>query len=140
MKFRDREPENLEISLTPMIDVVFLLLIFFMLTTTFDREKELQLQLPRAEGQNPVEQNILEISVDISENYFIDRKKVFGSDVAALKDAIRLAVRNRNNPTLVIVADAGATHQAVVRILDAARQLELVRISFATENPRNSSP
>ena len=133
MNFRKQRRENLEISLTPMIDVVFLLLIFFMVTTTFNRETELQIELPEAKGQEAKEKNVIEIGVDSKGVYFVNQHQVVNQTLDMLKKAILEAAEKHQNPTLVIAADANATHQSVIQVLDAAKQLDLVHITFATK-------
>jgi biopolymer transport protein ExbD len=138
MNFRRRRSENLEISITPMIDVVFLLLIFFMVTTTFSRETELQIQLPEAQGQDAAEKNIIEITVDAEGNYYVDRHQVVNRTLEMLKKAIFEAAKTKEKPTLLIAADANARHQSVISVLDAAKQLELLHITFATKESPES--
>lgn len=133
MNFRKQRRENLEISLTPMIDVVFLLLIFFMVTTTFNRETELQIELPEAKGQEALEKNVIEVNVDNKGNYFVNQHQVVNQTLEILKKAILEAARKIENPTLVIAADANATHQSVISVLDVAKQLNLIHITFATK-------
>lgn len=138
MNFRRQRREELEISLTPMIDVVFLLLIFFMVTTTFNRETELQIQLPEAAGQEPIERNIIEISIDAEGTYYVNQHQVVNRTMEMLKKAIQDAAKDSTKPTLVIAADANATHQSVIRVLDAAKQLQFMRITFATKTAPES--
>lgn len=138
MNFRRQRRENLEISITPMIDVVFLLLIFFMVTTTFNRETELQIQLPEATGEEPVEKNIIEITVNAEGVYFVNQYQVVSQSMEMLKKSILEAAKDSVKPTLVIAADANATHQAVISVLDAAKQLNFVHITFATKKSPES--
>ncbi len=134
MNFRSHRRERLELSLTPMIDVVFLLLIFFMVTTTFDRQAQLKLELPEAKTavQNP-QQKPLEVVIDAAGHYYIDQHELVNTRIDTLKKAMQRALRQGARPPVVIVADRRTPHQAVIRVLDAARQLGLTHISFATE-------
>ena len=135
MNFRRQRRENVEISMTAMIDVVFLLLVFFAVTTTFNRETELQIELPKAKGQEAVEKKVVEINVDAEGNYYVNRHQVVNRTQEMLKKAILEAAKDLETPTLVIAADANATHQSVINILDAAKQLDFVHITFATKTP-----
>lgn len=138
MNFRRQRRETVEISMTAMIDVVFLLLIFFAVTTTFNRETELQIQLPEAKGQEAVEKNVVEVTVDAENNYYVDRHQVVNRTQETLKKAILDAAKDRDKPTLVVAADAKATHQAVISVLDAAKQLDFVHLTFATKTSPES--
>ncbi|MGH8558092.1 MAG: ExbD/TolR family protein [Methylococcales bacterium] len=139
MNFRRQRRENLEISLTPMVDVVLCLLIFFMVTTTFSRVTELQIQLPEAKGQQAIEKNVIEINVDTDGNYYVNRHQVVNRSIEMLKKAILEASQNRDkSTTLVIGADANASHQSVIRVLDAAKQVNFVHIAFATQTSPES--
>ncbi|BCX88361.1 biopolymer transport protein ExbD [Methylomarinovum tepidoasis] len=134
MNFRTTRRERLELSLTPMIDVVFLLLIFFMVTTTFDRQARLKLELPKAKSavQSP-QQKPLEVVIDAEGHYYIGGHELINTRLETLKKAIRRALQQGARPVVVIVADKRTPHQAVIRVLDASRQLGLSHISFATE-------
>ncbi len=133
MNFRRQRREVVDVNMTPVIDVVFLLLIFFAVTTTFSRETELQIQLPEAKGQDAVEKNVIDVTVDAENNYYVNRHQVVNRTPEMLKKAILDATKDKDKPTVVIAADANATHQAVINVLDAAKQLDLVHITFATK-------
>ncbi|BCX81110.1 biopolymer transport protein ExbD [Methylomarinovum caldicuralii] len=134
MNFRTTRRERLELSLTPMIDVVFLLLIFFMVTTTFERQAQLKLELPQAKSavQSP-RQKPLEVVIDAAGHYYIGEHELVNTRLETLKRAMQRALQQGVRPVVVIVADKRTPHQAVIRVLDAARQLGLSHISFATE-------
>ncbi|MGH8547397.1 MAG: ExbD/TolR family protein [Methylococcales bacterium] len=138
MNFRKRRREYLDISMTPMVDVLLCLLIFFMVTTTFSRHTELQIQLPEAKGQEAVEKNMIEINVDPEGNYYVNQHQVVNRTLEMLKKAILDAAKDKEKPTLVIAADANATHQAVISVLDAARQLDFIHVTFATKTSPES--
>jgi len=129
--FRSEEPE---INLIPFIDVLLVVLIFLVLSTTYARFTELQIMLPVA-GQTPQQQRAAEIHIAVAADgrCSIDGKSAECHSVALLAAALRQAAAQRNEPYLVIAADAGASHQAVVRVLDAARRAELARITFAAQ-------
>ena len=133
MKFRRRAREELELNLTPLIDVVFLLLIFFMVSTTFQKESEISLQLPRASAEPP--ENVperLEIVIDAAGGYYINDQELLKRDVESLQTALyELAGGDRELP-VTIRADAQTPHQAVVTAMDAAARLGMLRLSIAT--------
>ena len=135
MNLRKFRREEMSVNLTPLIDVVFLLLIFFMVTTTFREESEIEIDLPQASEQ-PVEQvgNPLEVVIDRDGRFYIDRNLVINTQLDTLKRALRKAKGDRENPPVIISADANSPHQAVVTAMDAARQIGLVRMSIATRN------
>jgi biopolymer transport protein ExbD len=130
----DRKKEDdIDVNLTPLIDVVFLLLIFFMVSTTFDRYANLKVQLP--EASNKVQQNAdtpLVLSIDARGNYFVDQRQVVNTSLETLKTAIQQTLGDRKDVPILLRADANTPHQAVVRAMDAAAQLGLTRISIAT--------
>ena len=133
MNMRPRRREDPDVNLTPLIDVVFLLLIFFMVSTTFTRETELKVQLPEAGGE-PVEQppRAVEVTVSAEGRYFVDGRAVVDRRVETLRRAIEKAAGGRRDVPLVIRADARAQHQAVVRAMDAAGRAGFTRLSIAT--------
>ena len=134
MKFRKTRQDNTEINLTPLIDVVFLLLIFFMVSTTFNKESEISIQLPEASGQ-PLksEKVVIEIEIDSQGQYYVNQQRVKNNKVITLKRAIRLVQGNEKNPQLIISSDRNTPWQAMVTVMDAARQLGLVNLTFATK-------
>jgi biopolymer transport protein ExbD len=125
--------EEPEINLTPLIDVVFLLLIFFMVSTTFEHQSRIQIELPEAtaEASKPEDES-LEILIDAQGRYFLGDQQVVNTELKTLKGAIRKAVGQREVIPVIIRADARTPHQAVIRALDATSQLGLVNISLAT--------
>jgi len=135
LNLRKFRREEVSVNLTPLIDVVFLLLIFFMVTTTFRDESEIEIDLPQASEQ-PVEQTAeaIEVVIDRDGKYYVDKKLVINTQLDTLKRALREVKGNRDNPPVIISADAMAPHQSVVTAMDAARQLGLVRMSIATRN------
>ena len=135
MQFQRHRRESLQVSMTPLIDVVFLLLIFFMVTTTFNRETELQIQLPKAEGKERTEEKSLEIVIDSQGRYRVNKNPVADQKLETLKKAMRAAAGQSKKLPLIISADEKTPHQFVIRVLDAAGQLGFVHISFATQEP-----
>jgi len=133
MKFKREAREELELNLTPLIDVVFLLLIFFMVSTTFQKESEISLQLPRAsdtETHSPQER--IEIIINAAGRYYINDQELVKSDVASLQNALYKVSGGQRDIPLTIRADAQAPHQAVVTAMDAAGQLGMLKMSIAT--------
>lgn len=134
-KFTREEPD---VNLTPLIDVVFLLLIFFMVTTTFTRESRISVDLPESSAKTvESDETSIEITIDSQGRYFINQQLVVNNRIETLKQALRLAVGTRENPLLIINADAKSTHQDVVTAMDAARQLGIARLSLATQRSDN---
>ena len=136
MKFRRSRKPDSGINLTPLIDVVFLLLIFFMVTTTFTQETRLLISLPEAGGETvDKEPQSLELTIDKEGNYALNGQSLINRDIktimAALKDA---SAGNRDLP-VVITADAESSHQAVVTAMDAAGKLGFNQLQIATQQP-----
>lgn len=122
-----------EVNLTPLIDVVFLLLIFFMVSTTFEHQSRIQIELPESTASPvEVEENSLEIIIDAQGRYFIGEEQVVNTELKTLKSAISKAVGDRDTVPVTIRADANTPHQAVITALDATSQLGLTQISLAT--------
>ncbi len=140
MNFHRRKKQPLEISITPMIDVVFLLLIFFMVTTTFNRQTELKINLPEARGiESEDKQKIITLMIDAEGIYFISDEKgqfhqLINQKLSTLKRALRQAAGNSRQMPFVISADGKTPHQAVISALDIASQLGFKHITFATKN------
>jgi biopolymer transport protein ExbD len=138
MKFRRRPRTEVSIELTPLIDVVFLLLIFFMVSTTFIRETQLDLNLPEATGdlQQPEDQNIV-VTIAEDGTYAVNDQALVNSQLGTLMRALQQQMAENDAPKqLIITADANATHQAVVRAMDAAGQVGLTSLSITTQAPK----
>jgi biopolymer transport protein ExbD len=128
--------EEPEINLIPMIDVLLVILIFLMVTTTFTRFAEIKINLPTAEANRPLERpNEVQIAVDAEGNYVINRNKVAFRSVEAFAEDLRRAAAGLNEPVVVINSDAKANFQWVVNVMEAARLAGLTRITFATQGP-----
>lgn len=133
MKFQREAREELELNLTPLIDVVFLLLIFFMVSTTFQKESEISLQLPRAtDSEIPAPMDRIEIIINAAGRYFINDQELLKADVASLQNALYKVSGGKRDIPLTIRADAQTPHQAVVTAMDAAGQLGMLKMSIAT--------
>ena len=139
MKFRRLHREEVGINLTPLIDVVFLLLIFFMVSTTFTRETQLSIDLPEAAGSasQPKEQQI-EILIDESGSYRVNGQGLVDNRMRTLQAAIYKLSAGDTTLPMVITADADAAHQHVVRAMDAAGQMGFVHLSITTRQPAGS--
>jgi biopolymer transport protein ExbD len=141
MNFHRNKRPPLEINLTPMIDVVFLLLIFFMVTTTFTRETGLNIKLPEANGQQTKKDNrSITLLIDPKGHYFIStedamRGKRVDSKVTTLKRELIKAMANRPETPFVISADNKTSHKFVIKALDIASQVGFKHIAFATKEP-----
>ena len=133
MNLRPHKREQPDINLTPLIDVVFLLLIFFMVSTTFDRHAKLKVELPEASAKTEQQlEDPVVLSIDAKGNYFIDDRQVVNTQLETLKIALQKTVADKKDVSLVLRADAKTPHQSVVRAMDAASQLGLTRLSIAT--------
>ncbi|WP_288129750.1 biopolymer transporter ExbD [Microbulbifer sp.] len=136
MQFRRQNKEQDGVNLTPLIDVVFLLLIFFMVSTTFTKESHLKLNLPEAAGpkaENPPAS--IEVLINADGSYAVDGRALINKKLNTLKSALSEVSSEEYNRPLIITADATAEHQAVVRAMDAAGQLGFVNLSITTRQP-----
>jgi len=136
VKFQRRLKEELSINLTPLIDVVFLLLIFFMVTTTFTRETRLSVSLPEADGA-PAEENPDQVEILVSQGggYSINGRALVNSRLDTLMAGLEQVTEGDRNVSLILIADAEATHQAVVTAMDAIGRSGFFRLSIATRKP-----
>ncbi len=132
---RGRNREEPEINLIPMIDVLLVILIFMMVTTSYAKFSELQINLPQAGGETTVAQvKPINVAVDVSEHYAINNQGVSYTGVQSLAASLKQAAGDQADPTIVINADAKTPHQAVINIMEAARQAGYGRITFTTQN------
>ncbi len=134
MKFQRRRRGDNGINLTPLIDVVFLLLIFFMVTTTFTKETRLLIDLPEANGEvadsSPA---TLELVIAKDGSYAVNGQNLINRDIKTIMAALREASSGNTDLPLVITADAQATHQAVITAMDAAGRLGFSQLNIATQ-------
>ena len=134
MKFARRTRQEVDVNLTPLIDVVFLLLIFFMVSTTFTRETHLSIDLPEAgSAADPVADQTLEVSITREGSYAINGVSLLNNSAAALKAAIEESSEGDSSVPLVITADSATPHQAVVTALDVAGKLGFSQLRITTE-------
>ncbi|MCK4494584.1 MAG: biopolymer transporter ExbD [Methylococcales bacterium] len=145
MNFHQNKRPPLEINLTPMIDVVFLLLIFFMVSTTFTRETGLNLDLPEAKGNVTKTDNLgITLLIDVKGKYFIStaestKAQIVDPRVTTLKNELIMVMGNHPETPIVISADNKTPHQFVIKALDIASQAGFKHIAFSTKEP-NTSP
>ena len=134
MRIRDRRAEdNPEINLVPMIDVILCLIIFFVITTTFDARSVLKLELPRADGErSEVKAQQLSLLINAEGRYFVDDREALRTDVESLKRTIVEVAGDDRERTVLIRADARTPWQAVITAYDALGQLGFSRIANAT--------
>ena len=137
MKFRSRREDegyDANINVVPLIDVMFMLVLFFVVTTTFGKKSEINIVLPKA-SQEKTEPKIdgIEVSVDQKGSVYVGGQMLVNTQIMTIREALRDAMHDIPEPLLIIHADAEATHQSVVTVMDAARQAGLVHITFVTK-------
>jgi biopolymer transport protein ExbD len=140
MNFKPQRGDRLELNLIPMIDVLIILLIFLVLTTTFARETALTINLPKAvSGSNAQQTPAIELVINADGQYTVNKKRLESADLSAIKQALQDAGAQENS-MLTISADRNARHQALITALDAASALSLTRISIAAEAEQHEKP
>lgn len=139
MKFKRQVREELSVNLTPLIDVVFLLLIFFMVSTTFTRETQLSVDLPEATGlvREEADQQV-EVQIDERGDYRVNGRPLVDNRMRTLQAAVYKIAQGDTTLPFIISADAQAAHESVVRAMDAAGQMGFSRLSIASIQPQNS--
>ena len=131
----NRTREDPEINFIPLIDVLLVILIFLMVTTTYQRFAELQITLPEADAQEPKNKpREINIGIDANGKYVINKNVFTFTSVPQIVDAIRAAAGDAKDPVIVINADANATHQSVINVMEAARLANILQITFATQS------
>lgn len=136
MRLRQRRREDPEIGLTPLIDVVFLLLIFFMVSTTFTRETEITVNLPEATASELERERVtVDVVIDVQGRYYVNDRLLVNRQIDTLRAALEQAAGEAGEAALIISADAQTPHQAVVTAMDAARQAGILSVSLATRDP-----
>ena len=139
MNLRQPGGDEPEVNLTPLIDVVFILLIFFMVSTTFQKESEIKIELPEASADAVEEKDdVLELVIDAEGRYFIEQQQVVNTELETLQKAIGKFLGDRTGIPVVIRADRRTPYESVVRAMDAVSRLGLVQMSLATSQPENS--
>lgn len=141
MRIRDyRASDEPEISLVPLIDVILVLIIFFVITATFDARTGLKLELPRAFGEATETRPPLSVLVNAEGRYFVGDREVLRTDVESLKSALADVAGREREQTVLLRADARTPHQAVVTAYEALGQLGFRRITIATAPPASAEP
>jgi biopolymer transport protein ExbD len=131
---RGKRHEDLEMNLVPLIDVLLVIIIFLVVSATFSRVSELQINLPTAEANAPQEKPlIITVGVDASGHYVVNDVDVADRTVEGISLALRKAGGEGKEPTVVINADANSTHQSVINVMEASRQVGYTHITFATQ-------
>ncbi len=136
MKFKRTQVEDIHINLTPMIDCLLFILVFLLLSTTFNQFSRMNLTLPDAQGVPPKQyEHKLEVVVDASGHYAINGQSIVSKEISDLNTAIKQISNDRRDLMFVIAADAKASHQDVIRVMDVAGQLGFVNINISTKVP-----
>jgi len=132
---RGKKHEELEINFIPLIDVLLVIIIFLIISATFSRTNELQINLPTAEANAPQDKPLMiEVAVDATGKYLINGKSLADSSVTGISAALQAAANGADKePTIVINADANSTHQSVVNVMEASRVAGYTHITFATQ-------
>ena len=134
MNFRPRQKEEPEINLIPFIDVLLVILIFLMLSTTYSKFTELQITLPTADAEKSRDRpREIIVAVAADGRYAVNRKPVDGRSVEVLTAELSAAANGIDDPTVIVSADATAAHQSVINVMDAARRAGLAKLTFATQ-------
>jgi len=136
MKFRNkrRGMEEPEINFIPLIDVLLVILIFLMITTTYSKYTELQINLPTADAEKQLERpNEVNVGVTAGNKYSINGQAIAFSNVEGLSGELKTAATGKKDPVVVINADAQATHQSVIYVMQAAQMAGLGQVTFTTQ-------
>lgn len=135
---RGKRSEELEMNLVPLIDVLLVIIIFLVVSATFSRTNELQINLPTAEASATQEKPLsIEVGVDAGGKYVVNGKALADSSVQGIAAALQAAVNGGKEPTIIINADAKSTHQSVVDVMEASRVAGYTHITFATQSAAN---
>lgn len=138
MKLHERQKKELIVNITPLIDVVFLLLIFFMVSTSFTRETQIEIELPKASG-DPLEvgSTVVEVSIDAEGNFYVNKRPLINTQLDTLRRAILQESDGNVTLPLIISADAKAPYQSVVTAMSAAGQEGFSNLKMATRRPND---
>ncbi|MFT7109062.1 MAG: biopolymer transport protein ExbD [Psychrobacter glaciei] len=137
MNFKRQRKEELSLNLTPLIDIVFLLLIFFMVSTTFTKENHMSINLPEADGEvSDAPKQMVEVVIDKDGQYSINGKALISNKLITIKQAIEKVSEGDRSLPFIITADASTPHESVVRAMDAAGQLGFSRLSITSKQAK----
>ncbi len=135
LNFRRTRPDEPEINLIPFIDVLLVILIFLMLSTTYSKFTELQITLPVADAEQARDRpHEIIVAVSADGRYAVDKKPVDGRSVEALATELTAAAGGSSDMILIVSADATAAHQSVINVMDAARRAGIAKLTFATQS------
>lgn len=135
---RGKRDEELEMNLVPLIDVLLVIIIFLIVSATFTKTNELEINLPTAEANEQKTKPIsIEVGVDAQGQFTVNGRLLTATTVEAISAALTEAVAGRSQPTIIINADAKSTHQSVVDVMEASRSAGYTQITFATQTPAN---
>jgi len=141
LNFRKPRPEEPEINLIPFIDVLLVILIFLMLSTTYSKFTELQVSLPVADAEKARDRpGEIIVAVAADGRYAVNRKPIDGRNVEALAAELTAAAAGSHDAIVIVSADATAAHQSVINVMDAARRAGLARLAFATQTSSGGAP
>ena len=139
---RGQKKEEPEINLVPMIDVLVVILIFLVITTTYSKFSELEITLPQAAAvetdKAPDSPKVIDVSVSANGDYTVNLVPIKFTSVEGLRDALQAASKEQANPVIIINADAKATHQSVITVMEAARLAGYNQVTFTTEVTDNN--
>jgi len=140
LNFKRQASEEVSVNLTPLIDVVFLLLIFFMVSTTFTKESHLEIDLPQSSGE-PAKTAVdeIEVIVNAEGEYSVNERALINNQEDTLKKAIEKLSNGNTKVPFIITADAKTDHEFVVRVMDVAGQLGFVQLSITTQRTQSKN-
>ena len=140
MQLRTRRREEPEIVVIPLIDVLLMLLIFFMVATSFDKYSQMKIKLPESSAAAETsDRPVIEVAIDAQGRYFINKQELLNTETETVKQALQKAAQGTKDPQLILSADRMTPHQAVITAMDAARQLGFVNLTFATSSPASET-
>ena len=140
MRFRPSREDDPELNLVPLIDVMLMTLIFLVVTTSFSKETQLRIRLPEASVEAKTDPVGLRIMIDAKGQYFINDQQLLNASLEVLRNAMSRSAAGDKNPVVIIHADAKTPHEAVIRVMDAARRLGFTQLTFATQQPSSGAP
>ena len=140
MQLRTRRRDEPEIVVIPLIDVLLMLLIFFMVATSFDKYSQMKIKLPESSAAAETsDRPVIEVAIDAQGRYFINKQELLNTETETVKQALQKAAQGTKDPQLILSADRMTPHQAVITAMDAARQLGFVNLTFATSSPASET-
>lgn len=137
MNLRPQRRQSVHIDITPLIDVVFLMLIFFMVSTTFDHQAQLKVELPQASAQADQKQppRQIELKIDAAGHYYLNNRELVQSNAATLARALRKVSAGKPDMPIVVYGDEHAPYQAMITVMDVAGQIGMSRLRFVARQP-----